>query len=165
MEISFLVGVNGKYSVLSKGPEVKVPNAKIGEKFEGAGIRGTKAGGAAHKTYVDDNGIEIAYFGRGYVQLTWWDNYATAGARLGRGLDFLLNPEAVKEIAIAYRLMSDGMCLGIGFSHGKTFARYFSGDSRDYIAARAMVNGVDCAAEIAKYAEAFEAVLLASRKA
>jgi hypothetical protein len=75
-----------------------------------------------------------------------------------------MNPEIVKEPAIAYRLMSEGMREGVGFANRKRFSMYFDGQSRNYIAARAMVNGVDCAAEIAKYAEAFEAVLLASKK-
>ena len=159
----FAVAAIGHFSVLKKGPLVLFPAAKVGAKFEGGGIMGTKQGGAAHTVYAEDEGTEIAYFGRGYVQLTWWKNYAAAGARLGRGLDFVLNPELVKDTAIAYRLMSDGMCLGKGFSNGKTFSMYFTGQSRNYVGARAMVNGVNCAAEIAKYAEAFEAALLASR--
>jgi hypothetical protein len=125
---------------------------------------GTKLGDVAHKVCAEDDGVEFAYFGRGYVQLTWWENYVNAGERLGRGFELLFNPEIVKEPAVAYRLVSDGMYKGVGFANGNSFSMYFSGDNKDYIAARAMVNGVDCAAEIAKYAEAFELSLLASRK-
>jgi predicted chitinase len=62
---------------------------------------GTKDGGAAAKTYDQDDGIEHAYYGRGYVQLTWWSNYAQAGIAIGLGLDLLLDPELVKTPAIA----------------------------------------------------------------
>ena len=33
---------------------------------------GTTDGGPVAKAYDDDDGVEQAYFGRGYVQLTWW---------------------------------------------------------------------------------------------
>lgn len=58
---------------------------------------GTKDGGAASKVYDEDDGAEHAYYGRGYVQLTWWSNYATAGIAIGRGLGLLLDPELVKS--------------------------------------------------------------------
>ena len=39
---------------------------------------GTTDGGAGVKVYTNDPGDENAYYGRGYVQLTWWSNYAKA---------------------------------------------------------------------------------------
>jgi hypothetical protein len=124
---------------------------------------GSTDGAAAVKTYNDDPGRENAYFGRGYVQLTWWSNYAEAGIAIGRGLDLLLDPELVKEPKIAYALMAHGMRTGDGFANGHRFSQFFSGKSRDYKHARKMVNGMDSAEEIAKLAEAFEEVLLDSR--
>ena len=124
---------------------------------------GTTDGGAAVKAYVDDTGDEHAYFGRGYVQLTWWSNYATTGAAIGRGLDLLLDPELVKQPAVAYAIMAHGMRTGDGFANGRTFARYFSATSSNYVGARAMVNGSDHADSIATIAQMFEAVLVASR--
>jgi hypothetical protein len=50
------------------------------------------AGAGAVEVYEKDDGAENAYFGRGYVQLTWWSNYAKAGAALGRGLDLQPSP-------------------------------------------------------------------------
>lgn len=124
---------------------------------------GTTDGGNAVKAYVDDTGTENAYYGRGYVQLTWWSNYAKAGVALKRGLDLLKNPELVKDPAIAYALMSHGMTTGEGFANGRKFSTYFTGQNRDYVGARKMVNGSDHAADIAEIAEKFEAILLASR--
>ncbi len=124
---------------------------------------GTTDGGAAVKAYVDDTGDEHAYFGRGYVQLTWWSNYATTGAAIGRGLDLLLDPELVKQPAVAYAIMAHGMRTGDGFANGRTFARYFSATRSNYVGARAMVNGSDHAASIATIAVMFEAILVASR--
>lgn len=124
---------------------------------------GTTDGGAADAVYVKDDGLEQAYFGRGYVQLTWWSNYATAGVALGRGLDLLMNPELVKTPEVAYELMSQGMRTGRGFSNGRSFSQYFSAGSTNYVAARGMVNGSDHAADIAGIAQQFEKILVKAR--
>lgn len=124
---------------------------------------GSASGGPVSKVYEDDDGTEQAYYGRGYVQLTWWSNYAAAGVALGRGLDLLLNPELVKSPAVAYALMSHGMRTGQGFANGHTFARYFIGGQTRYIEARQMVNGSDHAGDIAALATKFETILLTAR--
>ena len=142
----FSVSPAGAISALTKGAKM-----------------GTTDGGAAAKKYDHDTGDENAYYGRGYVQLTWWSNYAKAGVALGRGLDLLRNPELVKEPATAYAVMAHGMRTGFGFANGHKFANYFSGKNRDYKHARRMVNGMSHAADIAKLAEAFEKILLESR--
>jgi hypothetical protein len=142
----FSVSLTGTIKALTKGAKM-----------------GTTDGGAAVKTYNDDPGDENAYYGRGYVQLTWWSNYVQASVAIGRGLDLLLNPELVKEPKIAYAVMSHGMRTGFGFANGRKFADFFSGKSRDYKHARKMVNGMDHAEDIAKLAEVFEQILLDSR--
>ncbi|MDA8447056.1 glycoside hydrolase family 19 protein [Paracidovorax valerianellae] len=124
---------------------------------------GTKDGGAASKTYDNDDGSEHAYFGRGYVQLTWWSNYATAGIAIGRGLTLLNDPELVKTPEIAYALMSYGMRTGKGFANGHRFSQYFSGDATNYASARRMVNGSDHAEDISQIAKKIEAALLKAR--
>ncbi len=138
------------------------PAGVIGALKKGAKM-GTTDGGAATKIYENDPGIENAYYGRGYVQLTWWSNYAKAGVALGRGLDLLLNPELVKQPEIAYAVMSNAMRTGFGFANGHKFADFFSGKKRDYKHARKMVNGMSHAEDVAKLAEAFEEILLDSR--
>ncbi|MFN3440054.1 MAG: glycoside hydrolase [Acidovorax sp.] len=126
-------------------------------------VMGTPPGGAVHKTYSDDDGVEQVYFGRGYAQLTWWSNYAKAGVNLGRGLDLLVNPELAKNPEVAYNLMSIGMRTGAGFANGKRFSQYFNSQASNYSGARAMVNGEDHANDIAEIAQQFEKVLLASK--
>jgi hypothetical protein len=124
-------------------------------------VMGTIDGGLATQSYKDDQGQDHAYFGRGYVQLTWWSNYAKAGITLGKGLDLLFDPELVKQSDTAYALMSHGMRTGSGFANGRKFTDYFLGERTDYVSARAMVNGSDHAAAIAAIAVEFEAVLRA----
>lgn len=124
---------------------------------------GSASGGPVSKVYEDDDGTEHAYYGRGYVQLTWWSNYAAAGVAIGRGLDLLLDPELVKSPAVAYALMSHGMRTGKGFANGHKFDHYFIGDQTRYREARQMVNGSDHADDIAALATKFEAILLAAR--
>lgn len=109
-------------------------------------------------------GDEFAYYGRGYVQLTWWANYASTGATIGRGLDLLFDPESVKIPDIAYKIMSTCMRTGQGFANGRRFATYFYGKTKYYTSARAMVNGTDHNTEIAALAELFEEMLMEAKQ-
>jgi hypothetical protein len=107
------------------------------------------------------------YFGRGLVQLTWWYNYATAGATLGRGLDFLFDPTLVDDKDVAYDILATGLCTGAVFAHGKKLQQYFHGGHTGYVHARDMVNPKVAHAnkvEVAHLAERFEKVLFASRR-
>ena len=119
----------------------------------------------AKKKYEDDDGEEISYYGRGYVQLTWWSNYALAGPALGLGLSLLFDPEKAKEPNTAYAVMSYGMRTGAIFANGRKFSDYFHGQVTNYKAARAMVNGKDKAEAIADLAHKLERALLTSRAA
>jgi predicted chitinase len=145
------------------GDQFQVSSTGAITKLTSKAKMGTTDGGAAVKAYDDDDGDEHAYYGRGYVQLTWWSNYAKAGVAIGKGLKLLLDPELVKDPQTAYELMSHGMRTGFGFANGHKFADYFSGKSRDYKGARHMVNGSSHAAEIAAVAEKFEKILLEAK--
>ena len=124
---------------------------------------GTKDGIPASSVYEKDDGVEHVYYGRGYVQLTWWSNYAKAGIEIGLGYGLLLDPEQVKQPATAYKIMSYGMRTGKIFANGHSFKKYFTQTKTNYEGARAMVNGSDHAADIAKIARQFEAVLLKAK--
>jgi hypothetical protein len=126
-------------------------------------VIGASAGGAIDETYQGATGAERKYFGRGYVQVTWWSGYAEAGWALGRKLEFLMNPELVKEPRTAYKIMSHGMRTGQIFANGQTFAKFICGAHCDYYNARQMVNGHSGAQEIADHALAFERILLAAK--
>ena len=102
------------------------------------------------------------YDGRGYAQLTWWDNHVKTGFMIGIGLDLLFDPDLAFDPKIAYKIISVGMLTGQGFANLHKFQDYFHGDHTDYVRARAMVNGKSGQHEIAGLAERFEGVLRAS---
>lgn len=95
------------------------------------------------------------YYGRGYVQLTWEHNYAKMGKLLKSRL--LYSPSLALQPAVAYKIMSLGMRLGI-FT-GKKLGDYIHGNKRDYVNARRIINGLDRAQTIAGYAVKLERVL------
>jgi hypothetical protein len=144
----FLIKRNGSFRALTKGAK-----------------SGAKDGAPSSAVYDADDGIEQVYFGRGYVQLTWWSNYAAAGAAIGRGFALLVDPELVKDPAVAYEIMSVGMRTGKIFANGHSLEDYFGDGASNYKDARRMVNGRDHAQEIAEIAIKFEKVLSAASAA
>ncbi len=125
---------------------------------------GAPATGPAAHAYDDDGGAELSYFGRGYVQLTWWSNYARTGSAIGLGLELLFDPDLAKQADIAYRVMSHGLRTGEGFANGHKLADFFHGAFSDYPGARKMVNGTDHQDAIAEVARKFETVLLRAKQ-
>lgn len=95
------------------------------------------------------------YRGRGYVQITWKNNYKKLGDALG--VDLVNNPDKALEPVTAYKIMSYGMRNGT-FT-GKDLSRYISKDQADYTNARKIINGLDKADLIKGYAEKFESIL------
>ncbi len=149
---AFTVNLNGTFDAVVAGT---VP----GDVHPSGTPRPTRPSAA----YVAAQGTEHAYFGRGYCQLTWWYNYATASALMNQGLDYVIDPEKVMVPQPAYDLMSLCMREGKGFARPHKLADYFSGADRKYTQARAMINAGDNAATIATIAEAFEDVLWEAR--
>jgi hypothetical protein len=148
------------------GDRFKVLND--GSLLEASGLsavedRGSKYEGKTSKKYIEAEGTEQAYFGRGLVQLTWWDQYLRSSVAFGYGLELLLNPEKVKDFDVAYNIMVMGMTTGGGFANGKMCSNYFTDNATNYKGARAMVNGTDKASDIAQLALAFETLLLNAR--
>ena len=113
-------------------------------------------------TVADAGGTQYTnvYYGRGYVQLTWKDNYQKLGHALGIGDDLMLHPEKALSADIAYRIMSYGMRHGT-FT-GRKLADYINGTGCNYRDARQIINGHDCCDKIADYAQKLEAMLRAS---
>lgn len=104
------------------------------------------------------------YYGRGYVQLTWEENYIRAGKRLGH--DFIKNPEKLLDPEIAARVLVIGM--EEGWFTGKTIYQFIDDyddedikEYNEYLKSRVVVNGTDKAAKIANLALEFEALLKA----
>jgi putative chitinase len=101
------------------------------------------------------------FFGRGYVQLTWRSNYRRAGVKIG--VDLENTPDSALNPDVAAKIMRFGM--QDGWFTGKSFATYLpaSGQANEaqFVQARRIINGVDKAAKIAKYAMQFQAALAA----
>lgn len=92
------------------------------------------------------------YWGRGYVQLTWEDNYRKMGSKLGVNL-LGDNKDRALEPAIAAEVMYVGMRDGDFTS--KKLVTYFSATVNDPVNARRIINGTDRAQTIAGYHEKF----------
>ena len=89
------------------------------------------------------------YYGRGYVQLTWRENYAKYSKILE--LDLVKYPNLALEEKNAVFILVHGMKHGI-FT-GKKLDDYFNEFGSNFIGARAIVNGKDRAEHIAKIAQ------------
>ena len=137
----------------------------VAKKVNKGALMGAKASGKESKVYADAEGVALEYYGRGFVQLTWWQNYASTGVAIGEGLNLLFEPGRALVPAVAYAVMARGMITGEGFANGHKLSSYFHGAHTNYFDARAMVNGSDHAADIAKIAGKFEAMLLKNKVA
>ncbi|HEX6036878.1 glycoside hydrolase family 19 protein [Longimicrobium sp.] len=120
--------------------------------------KGHKYGQPVTVTDPDGKSYSNAYYGRGYVQLTWDYNYRNMGKVLNNRL--LYEPGLALDADVAYRIMSYGMRNG-SFT-GARLSRFISGDTCDYVNARKIINGLDQAQRIAGYAQKLEQVLRAS---
>lgn len=112
-------------------------------------------GKGAGKTYGwPDPETGHAYYGRGYVQITWRDNYERIGNAIGA--DLVHHPELALDPATAYEIAARGMMLGL-FT-GRKLADYIDGPYCDYVNSRRIINAfVQAEADlIAGYAEKFE---------
>lgn len=101
------------------------------------------------------------YYGRGYVQVTWYENYeaATKYARAaGHDWDFLNHPELFLQhepsMWVTIYFMRKGYFTGVGLD------KYFTGAKNDWVGARAIINGKDRATDIAGYAQIFYKALV-----
>lgn len=100
------------------------------------------------------------YYGRGYVQLTWRDNYARMGRALGLGEELVIRPELALDPATSYAIMSYGMRNG-SFT-GSRLSDHINQHKCDYPKARKIINGLDQHTKIAGYAVNIEMLLRVS---
>ena len=105
------------------------------------------------------------FYGRGLVQLTWYDNYLYAEKRLKahKLLDecksLIEDPELANNPEIAINILKLGMIEG--WFTGRKLDHYFLDSKIDYVNARRIINGFDRAKDIAEYADYFEKALRA----
>ncbi|MFM9975274.1 MAG: glycoside hydrolase family 19 protein [Beijerinckiaceae bacterium] len=100
-------------------------------------------------------GDGVRYAGRGFVQLTWKNNYRRVGEKLG--IDLIAKPERAMELPVATEILVRGM--HEGWFTGKALADFFNATDADWINARRIINGVDMARTIARYAMAYHTAL------
>ena len=96
------------------------------------------------------------YYGRGRVQLTWYENYELMGRLLG--IDLLNNPELALDPIISTKIMFEGMTKGassFGDFTGRSLEQYFNKTTNDSINARRIINGTDKAKLISGYYDEF----------
>ena len=113
------------------------------------------------------SGDGAKYHGRGFVQLTWKNNYKAMSQRLssafGRSIDLVANPDLALKPEYAAEIMFHGM--SVGTFTGKKFANYFTkkangtADKDNWVGARAIINGNDKAAVIAQLGKSYYASL------
>jgi hypothetical protein len=110
----------------------------------------TKAWKSGKLPWVKSDYWSGGWFGRGYVQLTHRANYVKASEKLG--IDLVSDPSKamIPEVSalILVRGMQEGWFTGMKLA-----------DAADFREARRVVNGTDCASQIAQYADAFLSAL------
>lgn len=79
------------------------------------------------------------FYGRGFVQLTWYENYDRAGRKLGK--DFLHNAAGVMEMDNATKIMFIGMTEG--WFTGAKLSSFFNSTTENWKNARKIINGLD----------------------
>ena len=107
----------------------------------------------SRKPYVTPDNI---YYGRGLVQLTWFENYQYMGKLLG--LPLLEHPELLLTMEVSIKVMMEGMTKGkssFGDFTGVSLENYFNDSKTDWVNARKIINGLDAAEMIAGYAQKF----------
>lgn len=100
-------------------------------------------------------GDGFKFRGRGYVQITGRRNYALASRYLK--VDFVAEPELALLTQYASKILILGMTEG--WFTGATLDHWIQPGSVDYRNARRIVNGLDKASKIARYARRFELAL------
>jgi putative chitinase len=110
-------------------------------------------------------GDGVRYCGRGYVQLTWHDNYLKIGREIG--VDLVTNPDLAMDPHVAARVMFEGMTRrDVEFEDhtttsgkftftGRALEDYFNERTEDWVGARHIINGTDHAQMIAETAQDF----------
>lgn len=104
------------------------------------------------KPYTDTQNL---FYGRGHVQLTWYENYQKAGKFLGKNL--IEKPEIMLQLDDSVIVSVQGMLTGM-FT-GKDLSDYFNSRLTAPKQARRIINGADCADKIAGYYTLFLSAL------
>jgi len=104
------------------------------------------------------------YIGRGFVMITWEDNYRHASQQLSLTgtRDLVEHPELALDSLISARILFRGMAEG--WFTGRKLGQYFNETKDDPVNARQIVNGNDDDDLIASYHRDFLAALKAAEQ-
>lgn len=108
--------------------------------------------GSGHGYGQPDPETGQCYYGRGFVQLTWRDNYARASQELnlsGTRLDLEQDAARALDLLIAAGIMFKGMTFG--WFTGKKLGDYFSETTDNPTGARQIINPDNKGSLIAEY--------------
>lgn len=101
------------------------------------------------------------WHGRGFVQLTWQENYKRADKECGLDGKLLADPELARDPEIAAKILVRGMAGG--WFTEKKLSDYLTGHGpgshRQFVLARYIINGTDKASKIADEALRFQQAL------
>ena len=113
---------------------------------------------AGRKSIIHPSGK--LYTGRGYVQLTYIDNYIKMNRYVQEKFpeyDLVGNPGLACEPEAAWIILETGMSKGL-FT-GRKLSNYFTDNKHDFYNARKIINGLDRAGLVQAYAEKYWEVL------
>lgn len=97
------------------------------------------------------------WYGRGYIQLTWEENYKRAERETGYPIH--QKPETALQAEPAAEVLVRGM--KFGWFTGKKLSDYITLQKSDFVGARRIVNGTDKASSIAAIAKRYDKLLKA----
>ena len=97
------------------------------------------------------------WYGRGFVQLTWEENYRKAGEKIG--VNLIARPDLAMEPNNSAKILVLGM--KEGWFTGKKLSDFITINRSDFYNARRIVNGLDKAKEIEQIAKKYDKELLA----
>lgn len=115
--------------------------------------------GKGHSYGLPDPQTGVAYYGRGFCQLTWRRNFELASKACG--VDLVSNPDKAMDPPIAAEIICQGM--QDGWFTGKKLGDYFSPVNYDAIGARHIINGSDRADLVASYYRHFANALTVAK--
>lgn len=111
--------------------------------------------GRGHPYGLPAGPYQLCYYGRDFVQTTWYANYLKleqmTGLPLTKNPDLLLDP---KNSALA-----DIKAMMAGMYTTRKLSTYVNATMVDFVNARRVINGTDCANAIAVYANIFSGAL------
>lgn len=105
--------------------------------------------------YFDTKNI---FYGRGYTQNTWYENYKKLTALNTHGWDFFNKPELLLQVESS--IWATFTAMQIGLYTGKKLSDYINVQKCDYVNARKIINGLDKAQLIADYANEYYKILI-----